>query len=61
MAIADLRARLVFLIRGQDWVVIKLRETLPRVRDRDLRADLAEMLRSHESNVDLANRLETRA
>jgi hypothetical protein len=55
MAIADLRERIVFLNRGQGWVARKLREMLPRVRDERLHADLAEMLRSHELNIDLAN------
>ncbi len=57
MAIADLRERIVFLNRGQGWVARKLREMLPRVRDEALRADLAQMLGSHESNIALANDL----
>lgn len=55
MAVADLGERLAFLNRGQGWVVRKLRELLPRVRDDRLHADLAEMLRSHETNIALAN------
>ena len=55
MAIPDLKARLVFLNRGQGWVARKLREILPRVRDDRLHADLAEMLRSHEVNIARAN------
>jgi hypothetical protein len=55
MAIVDLRARIAFLNRGQGWVVRKLREMLPRVRDDELHADLSAMLRSHELNIDLAN------
>ncbi len=55
MAIADLGARIAFLNRGQGWVVKKLREVLPRVRDDRLHADLSEMLRSHEANIALAN------
>jgi hypothetical protein len=54
MAIADLRERIDFLNRGQGWVVRKLREMLPRLRDAKLHADLAEMLRSHEVNIALA-------
>ena len=61
MAIADLRERIVFLNRGQGWVVKKLREMLPRVRGSVLHADLADMLRSHEINIDLANGLGARA
>ena len=60
MAIADLGERIAFLNRGQGWVVRKLREMLPRVRDDRLHADLAEMLRSHEANIALANEIATR-
>lgn len=45
MAIADLHERIVFLNRGQGWVVRKLREMLPRLQGGQLHADLAEMLR----------------
>jgi len=55
MAIADLDERIAFLNRGQGWVVRKLREILPRVRNDRLHADFTEMLRSHEANIDLAN------
>jgi nitronate monooxygenase len=56
MAIADLGERIVFLNRGQGWVVRKLRDMLTRVGDDSLRADLTEMLRSHEDNIALANK-----
>lgn len=55
MAISDLFERTGFLNRGQGWVVRKLREMLPRVRDDGLHADLTEMLRSHETNIARAN------
>jgi len=55
MAIADLGERIVFLNRGQDWVVRKLREMLPRVRDDQLHADLSAMLQAHEANIALAD------
>jgi hypothetical protein len=55
MAIADLGERVAFLNRGQGWVVRKLREMLPRVRDDRLHADLAEMLQSHEANIARTN------
>lgn len=61
MAIADLGERITFLNRGQGWVVRKLREALPRVRDDRLHADLAEMLRSHETNIALASEVAARA
>lgn len=55
MAITDLNERIAFLNRGQGWVVKRLREILPRVRDSDLHADLTEMMISHEANIELAN------
>jgi hypothetical protein len=55
MEIEDLGARLVFLNRGQGWVVRKLREMLPRVRDDALYVDLSHMLSSHVANITLAN------
>lgn len=56
MAIADLGERIVFLNRGQGWVVRKLCDMLARVENGALRADLTEMLRSHEDNIALANK-----
>jgi hemoglobin len=58
MAIADLGERIAFLNRGQRWVARKLREILPRVRDSGLYANLSDMLRSHEANIDLVNGFE---
>jgi len=55
MAITDLGERITFLNRGQGWVVRKLREMMPRVRDDRLHADFAEMLQSHDANIALAN------
>ena len=55
MEIADPTARLVFLNRGQGWVVRKLREMMPRIQDEVLYADLAHMLSSHVANITLAN------
>ncbi|HEX6979012.1 MAG TPA: DUF6306 domain-containing protein [Alphaproteobacteria bacterium] len=51
-AVAGLRARLAFLNRGQDWVVRKLNETLPRIQDDALYADLREMRDVHVRNVE---------
>jgi nitronate monooxygenase len=53
MAITDLTERMALLNRGQSWVVRKLRELLPRVRDESLRIDLQKMLESHEANIAL--------
>lgn len=61
MAIADLGERIAFLNRGQGWVVRKLREMLPRVRDNQLHADLTQMLRSHEANIAMAAEVVGRA
>jgi len=55
MAIEGLPERIAFLNRGQGWVARKLREMMPKVRDDALHRDLAEMLRSHEVNIDRAN------
>jgi hypothetical protein len=51
MAITDMKERIAFLNRGQGWVVRKLREMLPRVRDDALHAKLAAMLQAHETNI----------
>ncbi|MBN9571232.1 MAG: nitronate monooxygenase, partial [Alphaproteobacteria bacterium] len=57
MAIADYSERLAFLNRGQGWVVRKLREMTPKVRDDAMHADFTEMLKSHETNIARANQL----
>ncbi len=54
LAIADLPDRIRFLNRGQGWVVRKLREMLPKVRDDALHHDLREMLTAHEVNIERA-------
>ena len=55
LAIEDLPERIAFLNRGQGWVVRKLREMLPKVRDDGLHRDLTEMLQAHEVNIARAN------
>jgi hypothetical protein len=55
LAIEGLPERMAFLNRGQGWVVKKLREMLPRVRDEALHRDLGEMLTSHEVNIARTN------
>ena len=55
LAIEDLPERIAFLNRGQGWVVRKLREILPKVRDDALHHDLTEMLQSHEVNIARTN------
>src|SRR3546814_10500522 len=49
IAISDPLERLVFLNRGQSWVVRKLAKLLPRIRDDALHADL----RSEEHTSEL--------
>ncbi|MCC6530617.1 MAG: 2-nitropropane dioxygenase, partial [Pseudomonadales bacterium] len=44
-----------FINRGQRWVVRKLCEMMPRLRDAGLRSDLEQMLRSHEANIALVD------
>ena len=61
MAVDNLGERIAFLNRGQGWVVRRLHEILPRVRDHQLHADLLEMLQSHEVNIALANNVVGRA
>jgi hypothetical protein len=61
MAIDDLAERITFLNRGQGWVVRKLRELIPKVRDDSLTADLHHMLSSHVANITLANSADARA
>ena len=51
MAIEGLPERIAFLNRGQGWVVRKLKEMMPKVRDDALHRDLADMLQSHEVNI----------
>lgn len=54
MGIADPLERLAFLNRGQGWVVRKLDELLPKVRDDALHADLRAMVTGHRANIDVA-------
>jgi hypothetical protein len=49
--------RLKLLDRGQGWVVRKLREALPRIRDDRLHEDLRDMLEAHERNIERCARL----
>jgi hypothetical protein len=51
LAIEDLRERIAFLNRGQGWVVRKLGDMLPKVRDDALHGDLREMLQAHEASI----------
>jgi len=53
MAIPGIDDRLRFLNRGQAWVVWKLDEILPRVRDARLHSALQDMRAGHVSNIEL--------
>jgi hypothetical protein len=57
MAIADINARLAFVNRGQGWVVRRITEMLPRVRNDALHADLQDMLKTHRDNIAATNAL----
>lgn len=57
MAIPDPTERLIFLNRGQSWVVRKLGELLPRIRDDRLQMALSEMRLGHIENIERAKRV----
>jgi hypothetical protein len=57
LAVSDLLERVAFINRGQECVVRKIREILPRIRDDRMHADFREMLISHEFNISRANRI----
>ena len=56
MAVPDLGGRLALINRGQEWVVRKLRESIPRIADTQLAGDLTIMLTSHEENIAIVAR-----
>jgi len=51
MAVPDLGGRLALVNRGQEWVVRKLRDAIPRIAEAQLADDLTIMLTSHEENI----------
>ena len=53
MAIPALELRLQLLNKGQAWVVRKIREALPKIFHEGVRAQLADMLRVHEANIEM--------
>lgn len=59
IAMEDYLQQLAFLNRGQCWVVRKLREALPRVRDPSLAGDLRHMLDVHVRNIEACERVIT--
>ena len=56
MAVADLTERLVFLNRGQAWVVRRLQALIPRVHDAAIQAELQAMLDAHIGNIERVDR-----
>ena len=57
MAIGGDAERIAFLNRGQGWVVRKLQEALPKIQDDRLHRDLDDMLRVHEQNIAVCERI----
>ena len=55
LAVPTLLDRVALINRGQGWVVRKLKEVLPKIRDSQMHADFSEMLASHEVNIARAN------
>ena len=51
VAVKGFAERLNFLNRGQSWVVRKLEEALPRIRDDRIHASLKGMLGAHATNI----------
>lgn len=52
MAISEIESRLLFLNKGQSWVVRKLEELLLRVEEEQLRSELVDMRDAHVRNID---------
>lgn len=50
MAIVDLAERLVFVDRGQRWVIRRIQALLPGCEDAVVRAELQAVLQTHEVN-----------
>ncbi|HYL58514.1 MAG TPA: DUF6306 domain-containing protein [Candidatus Acidoferrales bacterium] len=50
-AVAEFRAKLELLNRGQRWVIRKIEENLPTVADPPLKAFLAVMAQGHRVNI----------
>lgn len=53
LAITDPFDRLAFLNRGQAWVVRRIEQLVPRVRDDALHADLRQMAAKHRENIEV--------
>ena len=53
MALQDLNDRIKLLNKGQQWVVRKIKETLPGILNKNVRKQLTNMLKIHEDNIEL--------
>jgi nitronate monooxygenase len=51
IAIENLKERLVFLNRGQGWVVRRLEKLIPRIKESYIRSQLQLMLDAHILNI----------
>ena len=56
IAISDLNERLIFINRGQGWVVRRLSEIIPRLQDVNIRKQLEEMRAAHVDNIELVKK-----
>lgn len=56
IAILDLKERLIFINRGQGWVVRRLSEIIPRMQDVNIRKQLEEMRDAHVDNIELVKK-----
>jgi hypothetical protein len=55
IAISDIPERLLFINRGQGWVVRRLEGLIPRVTDVHIQSKLQAMLDAHQVNIDRVN------
>jgi len=51
IAIEELKDRLLFLNRGQGWVVRRLEKLIPRIQESNIRSQLQAMLDAHIQNI----------
>ena len=51
IAITDIKERILFVNRGQAWVVRRLEALIPKVSQSDIKKGLEEMLEAHQTNI----------
>ncbi len=56
IAIEGLKERLLFINRGQGWVVRRLEKLIPRIHEPHIRSQLQEMLDAHILNIGQVSR-----